>query len=417
MPIIVKDFTWTQSESKICINLPLKGTKANNVDILQSREFIKVSYPPFLFECWFYERVNDDNSIAVVKNGIISLQFNKAEENTWPSLFHKDHENKDLLKLVREEAIKYAGEKAELIAKQKNDMKEANKKLALKEQMKLEDSERQRIESIKESERKKATEEIENLKKNKSQKNELPALENVISEQKFEKTEEISSKPVKKEIFDEVKDSSNETKEEDKLPAPRSSGSIQIKFTPRVFPTPSRESQDKLEREWLEKQAEARRITELPDDLKDLSSNETNLDLLKEKAGTYFKQENYQTAIGVYNHAIRLFPKEPSLYSNRAACHFKVRNLIKCVEDCTRALDLLTPPVQDNASSRLKAHIRRGNAFCELELYAEGLLDYEAALKIDPSNSDLKEDAENIRKTILGKQPMEDDDEKIIHLN
>ncbi len=42
MPIIVKDFTWTQSESRVCINLPLKGTKANNLDILSSLEFFKV---------------------------------------------------------------------------------------------------------------------------------------------------------------------------------------------------------------------------------------------------------------------------------------------------------------------------------------------------------------------------------------
>jgi dyslexia susceptibility 1 candidate gene 1 protein len=65
----------------------------------------------------------------------------------------------------------------------------------------------------------------------------------------------------------------------------------------------------------------------------------------------------------------------------------------------------LTPPVSDNATSRLKAHVRRGTAFCNLELYAEGLLDYEAALKIDSSNDELKKDAENIRKIILGQQP------------
>jgi hypothetical protein len=77
-------------------------------------------------------------------------------------------------------------------------------------------------------------------------------------------------------------------------------------------------------------------MTGLPEELRDLNENETNLDWLKEKAGKFFQQENFQTAIGVYNHAIRLFPKEPSLYSNRAACHYKIRNLIKCVEDCTR---------------------------------------------------------------------------------
>lgn len=65
----------------------------------------------------------------------------------------------------------------------------------------------------------------------------------------------------------------------------------------------------------------------------------------------------------------------------------------------------MTPPVVDNASSRLRAHVRRGSAFCELELYAEGLMDYEAALKIEPNNREILEDAENIRKLIVGTPP------------
>ncbi len=42
MPIVVKDFTWTQSELLVCINLPLKGTKSSNIDIVNSLEFCKV---------------------------------------------------------------------------------------------------------------------------------------------------------------------------------------------------------------------------------------------------------------------------------------------------------------------------------------------------------------------------------------
>lgn len=37
-----------------------------------------------------------------------------------------------------------------------------------------------------------------------------------------------------------------------------------------------------------------------------------------------------------------------------------------------KALELLTPPVADNANARMKAHVRRGTAFCQLELYVEG---------------------------------------------
>lgn len=37
-----------------------------------------------------------------------------------------------------------------------------------------------------------------------------------------------------------------------------------------------------------------------------------------------------------------------------------------------KALELLTPPVADNANARMKAYVRRGTAFCQLELYVEG---------------------------------------------
>lgn len=37
-----------------------------------------------------------------------------------------------------------------------------------------------------------------------------------------------------------------------------------------------------------------------------------------------------------------------------------------------QALELLVPKVQQNADSRLKCHVRRGTAFCQLEMYVEG---------------------------------------------
>lgn len=44
-----------------------------------------------------------------------------------------------------------------------------------------------------------------------------------------------------------------------------------------------------------------------------------------------------------------------------------------CPHVSVQALDLLTPPVAANAAARARAHVRRGSAFCQLQLYAEGL--------------------------------------------
>ncbi|CAH6875290.1 Dnaaf4 [Phodopus roborovskii] len=195
----------------------------------------------------------------------------------------------------------------------------------------------------------------------------------------------------------------SEKLKEDSIPAPRSAGSIQISFTPRVFPTALRESQVAEEEEWLHKQAEARRAmsTDLPE-FCDLKEEEKNPDWLKEKGNKLFATENYLAAVDAYNLAIRLNSKIPLLYLNRAACHLKLKNLHKAIEDSSKALELLTPPVSDNANARMKAHVRRGTAFCQLELYVEGLQDYEAALKIDPANTVVQNDAEKIRNIIQG---------------
>ncbi|XP_043934896.1 dynein axonemal assembly factor 4 isoform X2 [Protopterus annectens] len=418
MPLLVKDYTWTQTPSLLYITVPLKGVGPGKVDILCSENYLKVNFPPFLFEVFLCAPIDDTKSSAKVGNGVVVFTLYKKELELWKSLSLTD--DKEKMQRIREQAVIKAQEKAKAEKEAKAVQKRDNEKYALQKTMKIEEEERKRIEDLKEQERKRATEELEQWKKVQSQAAEMQMarkeqqLQKEMQNKENKTTNEERQANLSKSLPGSLQQSATghrgnkiqEKLKEKTLPAPRSSKCLQIQFTPRVFPTALRESRVAEEEEWLQKQADARRAmnADIPE-LKDLKEGERNPEWLKEKGNKLFATGNYLAAINAYNLAIRLNNKIPALYLNRCACHLKLRNLHKTIEDSSKALELLVPPVPDNAKARLKAHVRRGTAFCELELYVEGLQDYEAALKIDPYNLDVKADAEKIRQRIQGSEP------------
>ncbi|KFQ65503.1 Dyslexia susceptibility 1 candidate 1, partial [Phaethon lepturus] len=377
-----------------------------------------VSIPPFLFEAILYGPIDDTNSTAKIGNGIIFFTLYKKEVAMWDSLTLANA-NKEKLQHIRENAVLKAHEKAKEETEAKEATKQEHKKYALEATMKLEEAERKRIEDMKEKERQKVTKELELWKK---QQNDAEKQKKVQKEgelhQEVEQLEEKKDEKMNKTRIPNGETSKTRLKptkghgscsmfsenlKEEQLPAPRSAATIKINFTSRVFPTALRESRIAEEEEWLRKQAEARRtISADLSELEDLKEEEKNPDWLKDKGNKMFAMGNYLGAVNAYNLAVRLNNKLPLLYLNRAACHLKLRNLHKAIEDSSKALELLTPPVPDNVNARVKAYVRRGTAFCQLELYTEGLQDYEAALKIDPKNRTIEKDAEKIRHLIQG---------------
>eukprot|EP00106_Octopus_bimaculoides_P005017 XP_014772459.1 PREDICTED: dyslexia susceptibility 1 candidate gene 1 protein homolog [Octopus bimaculoides] len=332
MPVLVKDYEWEETETNILIKVALKGIHSSKAGVLTSREYLKVNYRPFLFECFLREKVDNAASSVQLKNGEVVFLLLKLTPGLWTKLQSDIVGDKAAMKLVRDKAIEESQKEAEEAKNRRAETKRLNEKYALKKMMKIEDDMRERIHNIKEHEKQKATEEIEEWK----------AKQKLLAEQVL----------------------------------------ILLYILPK----------------WLRKQAEATRIKEFM--TKDLTEEEKNPLFLRDKGNKFFQDGNYLAAINIYTHAIQLDYKMPALYSNRAACHLKVKNYMKCIEDSSKALDLLMPPVPQNASSRCKAFVRRGTAFCKLELFVEGLQDYEAALKLDPNNEQLIKDAEEIRRVI-----------------
>ncbi|XP_036126214.1 dynein assembly factor 4, axonemal isoform X1 [Molossus molossus] len=414
MPLPVSDYRWQQTEAAVFISVPLRGVCVRDADVFCTENYLKVNFASFLFEVFLYAPIDDESSKAKIGNDTIVFTLHKKEPVMWETL-SVSGVDKEMMQRIREKSILQAQERAKEAMEAKAAARREDQKYALNVMMKIEEEERNKIENMKENERIKATKELEAWKKcqRKAEEQKIIQTEEKLHEQEkqIEEGEKVKHKSLtrnstSKNLTTQGRHSENifsEKLKEDSIPAPRSVGNIKINFTPRVFPTALRESQVAEEEEWLHKQAEARRAmnTDIPE-LSDLKEEEKNPEWLKDKGNKLFATENYLAAINAYNLAIRLNSKIPLLYLNRAACHLKLKNLHKAIEDSSKALELLTPPVADNANARMKAHVRRGTAFCQLELYIEGLQDYEAALKIDPANKIVQNDAEKIRNIIQG---------------
>ncbi|XP_074632402.1 dynein axonemal assembly factor 4-like isoform X1 [Acropora palmata] len=427
MTIKVKDYLWEETEETVFIYVPLKGVPANRVDIFSSDDYIKVSFPPYIFEVFLHSEVEDAKSKAIFCDGMIKFQLVKKNPVQWNNLQVAELVDKEFMKRKREEAIMKVHKRSENELTQKAEEKRKQERIALREQMKIEQEERANFEAIKEEERKSAMQAIEHWKQGQrmqsyqehkfSRENKPTAshVETTLKDkeetflegkviQQADHTQKLRQKPaVEEQLPKRRQTSSDKNKElfEKPVPEPRSSGSISVSFTPRIFKTAARESKAPEEKEWLKKMASV--------GCKAHSTNSDAVDMeemnplwLKDKGIGFFKAGNVVAAVSAFTAAIVLDDSIPSLYSNRAACHLQLKQYKECIQDCSSALELLVPPVEANRASRCKAHVRRGTAYLQREEYLLALHDYESALKLDSQSRDLQKDVEKIKRIIQG---------------
>ena len=380
MPILVKDYIWKETEQELNITVPLKGIKTNKADIFSTDRYIKVNYPPFLFEVYLYAPVVEERCTAKVGNGVVNFVLVKQEPGVWGQLQSNEAEDKSSMLEKRTEAIEHAHSVAVKVGKEKAKKKQEEERYAVKQQMKLEEEERERIAREKQQERDRTERELEKWREERKM---------AKSTVKVETKTDTSPPLVTGSEQTSVKHIWKEKEKSKKRPPPRKSGSIQVHFTPRVFPTAARESKEQEEQEWLAKMAAARRI-KTPESGEDV--NEMNPEFLKDKGIGFFKAGNFEAAVNAFTEALKLNPHLPQLFSNRAACFLATQQNDRCISDCTRALELFYPVVPTNYLSRAKVFVRRGTAYANEGELGLAMQDYNAALKLSPGDEQLKED-------------------------
>uniref|UniRef100_A0A0E0KTA3 STI1 domain-containing protein n=1 Tax=Oryza punctata TaxID=4537 RepID=A0A0E0KTA3_ORYPU len=101
----------------------------------------------------------------------------------------------------------------------------------------------------------------------------------------------------------------------------------------------------------------------------------------REKGNEFFKQQKYPEAVKHYTEALRRNPKDPRVYSNRAACYTKLGAMPEGLKDAEKCIEL------DPTFS--KGYTRKGAIQFFMKEYDKALETYQAGLKHDPNNQEL----------------------------
>ncbi|XP_019871374.1 dynein axonemal assembly factor 4-like [Aethina tumida] len=376
MPIVIKDYTWNQTERNLSLTVPLTNAQSSKTDILMSHRYIKASLRDIFFDVVLLHSIDTTKSKCTKSANYILFELVKCDPEIWeylePNISRKE---KFALKqqLIDEEHVRFQKECEEMRLK-----KSELKKVAVQEQIQLETKQRENIEKIKKQERMLALGDI-NQWRNSVTITELNDNVNTNSLTASEATENISNiqkTSVRKPVQYPKKLSTT------KIPPVRSSQSLQILFTPREFPTPSRESNLAEETEYLRKQAEARRCAGFVSE--DIRPEERNPQFMLAKGKEFMKNDNFLGAISAFSYGIKLSDKFVDLYIARSEAHMKVGNFNRAVNDCSSALNLLKPAVPVNLKERALCIGRRGVALCRLNVLKHGINELEASLRLLP---------------------------------
>lgn len=117
----------------------------------------------------------------------------------------------------------------------------------------------------------------------------------------------------------------------------------------------------------------------------------------KDRGNACFKSGDFSTAIEHYTKSITGEGPTAVSYANRAMSYLKLENWSDADCDCEKAIEI--DPLY------LKAHQRRGVARSKLKLHLQATMDYENALRLEPTSKILKEER------LVNKQKHEQNDQ------
>lgn len=373
---------------------------------------MKINFLPYLLDIVLHSEVNSVQHRASAKDGQLTITLFKLTPAIWGRC--EADGDKETLSAVKAVALKNRAELDEQLAVQRTEQRLADEKTSLRKQMALAEDERGRLEAVQQEEKEGAEREVyetfarmqaaehqqQQVTKTVKPAVPLPAAalavpskadvhpaDDLFGDDDIEEEAPAPLTPVPVEREEE-----EEQEEEIRyIPPPRSVDStVQIKFTPRVFPTPLRESKVAEEQDWIAKNRQHLKHHGVLG--KNVSGDVSEEDpvWLKSKGDDFFRGGDARSALNAYSAAIDADSRFTACYANRAACYLKLEMFAQCKLDCDVVVEHMqgaeggsedkSPERMKGLASLVKTLCRRGAALCQLGQFTESLSDYCQAL-------------------------------------
>ncbi|TPX34538.1 hypothetical protein SmJEL517_g02890 [Synchytrium microbalum] len=420
MPIVItdKDFSWSQTDSVISISIP---TRSKTVDTYINSVYIKANYAPYFFELDLSNPIIPDQSTVTVADGQILFTLMKKQSNIWESLKYV-FADADLVRERRRVAESEQLERVNQAKKAKNEEKMTAARKLDEVQAWKEDLNQSDISSRTDSATLTSAKEVNGDDLDDAEavqttitSNSQPVAPTLSLDDVEIDESELDMEAIRAKVRKQLEASAPRAP-----PPPRKSASITVAFTDRKN-LPTSVAREKEDAKWQARIDEAVRkheaITQSASrDKNDDAANiqERNPTYLREKGNTFYEGQSYEAAINAYSAALDLDDRDVLSLSNRSACYLQLSQFENCVNDCTRALDvlafqaerlrvqgLLTKTDEDvddeTRVRRVKLHVRRGTARLRMNVIKDAVVDYEVAAKLDYRNEDLRKDYEGLK--------------------
>ncbi|XP_039285113.1 dynein assembly factor 4, axonemal [Nilaparvata lugens] len=150
MPILIKDFTWRQTDERVIVKIPVRGPPPTKLDLFTCDNFIKLHYPPFLCEICLRDVINDDQSVCRLLKDEIELELVKSSKGQWDQLEAVLTKAEKLE--VKKRAVEIAQQRSQVQCKKKEEQRSEQQRAAVRSQIALDTTETEVINHIRKAE-------------------------------------------------------------------------------------------------------------------------------------------------------------------------------------------------------------------------------------------------------------------------